>query len=164
MLFDTRFSEYDTDGVISEGEISIMDMKNMGWRHLMKAVANIMTAKIYSKFVEEASPMRIVQAHVINPTPTVYKLFTIFKSFVKQELLDVFHFHNSMESLYEFVPREYLPKEWGGTDDITIEEVRQDYLKKMEKFRDFLMDDDNWRISDRKDKKQKDEEEDDDFD
>jgi hypothetical protein len=135
MLFDTRFSDYDTDGVISEGEISVMDMKNMSWRHLMKAVAHMTTAKIYSKFVEDATPMRIVQAHVINPSATVYRLFTIFKTFIKQELLDVFHFHNSMESLYEFVPREYLPVEWGGTEEFTVEDVRKDYLEKMMKFR-----------------------------
>lgn len=135
MLFDVRFSEYDTDGEISEGEISIMDMNSMGWRHFMKAVSHLITAKFYTKFIEDATPMKIVQAHIINPSNVVYKMFTLFKTFIKQETLDVFHIHTSMESLYEHVPRELLPVEWGGSKEITIQGVREEWLKKMEDYR-----------------------------
>lgn len=136
MLFDVRLSEFDCDDQIAEGEIVITDMGNMGWRHFMKAIAHLITAKFYMAFLQEAAPIKIVQAHILNPSGMVHKMFTIFRPFMKQELLDVFHFHpNGIESLYDFVPRELLPKELGGSDEFSMEEIRLTYIKKMEENR-----------------------------
>lgn len=131
MLFDTRFSECDIDDEVSDGEISIMDMKTMGWRHFMKSVANFGHAKTYTHFLEHATPMIIRQAHIVNPSAMAYKMFTLFKPFMKKETLDVFHFHQNFESLHEHVPKELLPVEFGGNPEISIEDVRELYLKKM---------------------------------
>lgn len=135
MLFDTRFSDYDTDGIISEGEISIMDMKNMSFKHFMKGVTNMSTAKFYDKFINDATPLTLVSVHVINPSAIASKLFGFFKTFMKQKHLDVFHFHKDLESLYDHVPKELLPVELGGTQEITLDEVQEGYIRKMEKFR-----------------------------
>lgn len=133
MLFDTRFSEYDNDGELAEGEIVINDMKDMGWRHLWKSVAHFATANFYMKFLQEATPIRIVQAHIVNPSGVAYRMFTMFRPFMKKELLDVMHFHpNGLESLYEHIPRELLPKELGGDESLCMEDIRVDYLRKME--------------------------------
>lgn len=131
MLFDTRFTEYDIDNDVAEGEIAISDMKNMGWRHFMKAIAHLPTANFYMKFLQEASPIKIVQVHILNPSGVAYKMFQIFKPFMKQEILDVLNFHpNGYESLYEHIPREFLPKEYGG-EQCSMEEIRLEYVKKM---------------------------------
>lgn len=101
----------------------------------MKAVTHLMTAKVYMKFLQEAVPMKIVESHIINPSAVVHRMFSLFKPFIKQELLDSFFFHQDLESLYKRIPRELLPVEWGGNKEISIEEVRKDYLKKMERNR-----------------------------
>lgn len=135
MIFDIRFSDYDTNGVLSEGEITILDMKDMNWTHFFRAVTHLMTAKVFNNFFEDATPMKIVNAHVINPSIVVDKMFAIIRPFMKKEVLDALHIHSDIESLYEFVPKELLPVELGGNDEISIEAVRKEYLRKMGKNR-----------------------------
>jgi hypothetical protein len=139
MLFDTRFSEYDSDGKVAEGEIVINDMKDMGWRHMWNSMKHMATANFYMKFLQEATPIRIVQFHMINPSAITYRMFTIFRPFMNKEFLDVIHFHpNGIESLYEHIPRELLPKELGGNDDICMEDIRLEFLRKMESKRFYF--------------------------
>ena len=129
MLNDARFLDYDENEEIAEGEIFIMDMKNMGWRHLWKTMGHLMTAKFYSSFLQEAMPLKIVGNHIVNPSSIMDKMFTIFKPFIKQELLNVIHIHSKMEDLYEFIPRELLPVEWGGNDEISIKKIHNERME-----------------------------------
>jgi hypothetical protein len=136
MIFDTRFVDYDLGNEVSEGDIMISDMKGMTFRHFLKMMRCFSTAQFYMKYLQESSPIKIVQAHVVNPSSIVDRMFSIMRPFMKKELLDVLHIHSGgLESLHKVVPRELLPTEFGGTSGVSMEESHKVWLLKVDKNR-----------------------------
>jgi hypothetical protein len=130
MMFDARFTmtDYDTDG-----EISIIDVTGFSLRHFMKVTANFSTLKLYLKYVQEAAPLRIKENHFVNCLPIIDKLMILAKPFIKKELFDVIHFHKpNSETLYKFVSRDDLPKEFGGNLE-SIESFYSDWVTKVQR-------------------------------
>lgn len=143
MAFDARFSmpEYDTDG-----EIAIIDVSGFTLRHLMKV--KVSTAKLYLKYVQEAAPLRIVQNHFINCSSIVDKIMLLAKPFIKKELYDVIHFHTpKSDTLFNFISKDDLPKEYGGNLD-SIEKLYDDWLVKIQRKSRFLLHDEIWNFDD----------------
>lgn len=147
MLFDTRYSDFDDDNEIAEGEIIIADMKSMSFRMFFKMLSHLPTAMFYTKYLQDSLPQKIIQMNIINPSSVVDRMFSLMRPIMKKELLDVIHIHNDLESLQKRVGKENLPKELGGDVDIDLMDVQSYWVKKMEEKRDFLMNDDNWRFS-----------------
>lgn len=113
-MLDTRFVTVDSNELI-DGEIGIIDMSGLGWRHFMKSASNLTTMKKYMKYVQEAAPFKVVQNHFVNCTPTMERFIAFLKPFMKKEILDSIKFHTGTETLFEYVPKELLPVEYGGT-------------------------------------------------
>lgn len=115
MCCDVRLNlPVESAGEIEDGEIIIFDMKNLTFTHLTKVV--IATLRMFFKYLQDAHPVRIVQLHIVNCTPVINKAIFIIRPFIYTKLYNALKFHNvgSMESLYEFVPREILPSDLGG--------------------------------------------------
>jgi hypothetical protein len=128
MMFDARLTmpEYDTDG-----EISILDATGFSLRHFLKVVAHFATLKAILKIVQEAAPVRIIENHFINCSPIIDKVMTLAKPFINKELFDVIHFHQpNSTTLYNFVSRDELPREFGGNLD-SVDVFYRDWLEKV---------------------------------
>lgn len=125
---------------IESGEVIIFDMKNMTFKHLLKI--SIPTLRLYFKYLQEAHPVRIIQLHVINCTPLIHRAMAVIKPFIYAKLYNAMKFHDagSMDSLYEFVPREILPANYGG-DAETMEELKQHWVEVLDQHTDFLLND-----------------------
>lgn len=146
MFSDIRYITLDTIG-LTEGEIGIMDFKGFSFRHFLKFVRNFSSIRLYLKYVQEAVPFRIHQNHFVNCSTALTKIINLIRPFVKREVFDVMHFHTSgFESLYEHVPREDLPFEYGGSAG-KIDDFFKDWLAIVEKQREYLNDDLNWKLS-----------------
>lgn len=128
MLLDARLMmpEYDTDG-----EISIIDTSGFSFKHFLKVTANFSTLKLHLKYIQEAAPIRIVQNHFINCSPIIDKLMTLARPFIRSELFDAMHFHKpNSETLFNFVSRDDLPKDFGGNLD-SIERLNEVFIAKV---------------------------------
>jgi CRAL/TRIO domain len=113
----------------------IIDVTGFSLKHFMKVTANFATVKLYLKFVQEAAPLRIVQNHFINCNPIIDKLMILARPFIRKELFDVIHFHKpNSETLYNFISRDELPKDYGGNLD-TIENIYSDWITKVQRKR-----------------------------
>lgn len=146
MMSDVRFILPDGDG-IAEGEIGIMDFAGFTFRHFFKFATNISILRLYLKYIQEAVPFRIHQNHFVNCSPTLTRVMTLIRPFVKKELYDVMHFHTEgFDSLYEHVPRDILPLEYGG-DAGKISDFYKEWLKIVESHREYLRNDRNWKLS-----------------
>lgn len=146
MCSDVRYVTPDPIG-LTEGEIGIMDFSNFSFRHFIKIVANFPTVRMYLRYVQETVPFKIHQNHFVNCSSTLTKIITLIRPFVKKELFEVMHFHTSgYDSLYEHVPREILPLEYGGKAG-AFDDLYEDWMKVVKSHRDYLNDELNWKLS-----------------
>jgi hypothetical protein len=64
--------------------------------------------------------------HVLNCPTIGQTLMSVMKQFFKPKLLDRTIFHKSLDDLYQFIPKQYLPKDYGG-DEPSLEDFRGTY-------------------------------------
>lgn len=129
-MLDARFVTLD-DNELIDGEIGITDMSGFGWWHFMKTVSNLSLMKKYMKYVQEAAPFKVIQNHFINCPTTMEKFMALLKPFMKKEILESIKFHTNAESLYEYLPKDLLPNEFGGTAG-KCDDLHRDWLKIVE--------------------------------
>lgn len=130
---DVRFVTL-SENELTDGEIGVIDMSGFTFKHLMKSATNLSVMRSYMKYVQEAVPVKIAQNHFINCPPIMNKFMTLVKPFLKKELLDELKIHSSLESLYEALPRDLLPEEYGGTAG-SMDDINIDWVKTIEKHR-----------------------------
>lgn len=133
-MFDVRFVTVCDVDDLTNGEVLITDMTGLSFKHLLKSATNLSLMKNYMKYVQEAVPIKIAQNHFINCPPIMSKFMTLIRPFLKKELLDEIKIHSSLESLYEALPRELLPEEYGGTVG-SFEDIHLDWMKCIEENR-----------------------------
>jgi hypothetical protein len=131
---------------IGDGEVAVLDFNGFTWWHLMKVAGNLTVLKAFLKYVQEAVPYKVVQNHYLNCSPVLSKLMILIRPFVKKELFESMHFHANYESLYKFIPKEMLPVEYGGSSE-TVNELYARCLKVVETGKDYVKNEDNWKIS-----------------
>ncbi len=166
-MLDARFVTLD-DNELIDGEIGIIDMSGFGWRHFMKTASNLSIMKKYMRYVQEAAPFKVVQNHFVNCSPTMERFIAFLKPFMKKEIIDSIKFHSSPDTLFEYLPKDLLPDEFGGTagkcDDHhrnwlnIVESKRLEFLLSIFKtqknqnvfcYSDFILNDGNWIVADK---------------
>ncbi|CAH2087459.1 unnamed protein product [Euphydryas editha] len=142
MLADTRLTEEDD---IPSGEIPIFDSANITLKFIGKI--NLSVLRKYMLYTQEAIPIRLKQVHVINAPAYIGKLFALCKPFLKAEVAKLIKFHEpNTDTLYEDVPQDLLPLEYGGKAG-SIEQIKRYWIKRIEAKRDwFLANDKNWTV------------------
>lgn len=75
------------------------------------------------------------------------KLLGIMKPFLKKEVVESIKIHSSFDTLYEYVPRDHLPTELGGTK-YSITDIYPIVKQLIDDKRDYLTNDENWKIND----------------
>ncbi|KAL0129297.1 hypothetical protein PUN28_004180 [Cardiocondyla obscurior] len=69
------------------------------------------------------------------------------KPFMKKEIIDLIHFHSSLETVPEYIPINLLPNEEGGKAG-SIQELSDMQVKTLEEYREwFLLDETTRRVN-----------------
>lgn len=115
MVADVRLVSSDPDpNNLADGEVPIFDMKHVSIWHLLKVTLS--TLKLYFKYTQEAHPVRVQQIHIYNCTSFINRIMALIKPFLKPEVAARFQFHTpGSETLFNFIPREMIPDEYGGS-------------------------------------------------
>ncbi|XP_052867940.1 alpha-tocopherol transfer protein-like [Anopheles cruzii] len=96
----------------NNGSILIIDMDGIHLGHLPKL--GIFTLKDLLYFIQEAFPIRLKGLHLANVVPFIDRIMAMIKPFMKKELLEIFHLHTSMDTLFQHIPQQCFPAEYGG--------------------------------------------------
>lgn len=132
MMSDVRLVTPDAKR-LTDGEIPIFDMARVSYRHLTKIILS--TLRLYLKYTQEAHPVRVRQIHIINCNPIIDKIIYLIKPFVRTENFKMINFHTpGSTTLFKFIPREFLPTEYGGTAG-SIATMKQYWMKRLEDHR-----------------------------
>ena len=110
MLGDVRLKVEEV-GVL--GDVYVLDASVALMKHFIKVSPTIV--KKFFICVQEAYPVKLKEVHIINATPLVDFIIRWLSPFLKEKIRKRIHVHQNLESLFEYVPRELLPEEFGGT-------------------------------------------------
>jgi len=148
MMFDANYTMYDNgdDGLV-EGEIFILDVVGFSFMQLLDVTKNVGTFRHYTSFLQEAAPVRLVCNHITNTSSVIDGLMKIVKPILSKEVSDLVYFHKyGSDTILNYIDKDVLPIDYGGTNG-TIDEHYKDWLKLFETKRDYLLNDDTWKIS-----------------
>lgn len=109
MIGDVRLKE-ELMGVA--GDVYILDASVATPSHFAK-----FTPALVKKFlvcVQEAYPVKLKEVHVVNISPLVDTIVNFVKPFIKEKIRNRIFMHSDLNTLYEYIPREILPAEYGG--------------------------------------------------
>ncbi|XP_053617230.1 alpha-tocopherol transfer protein-like [Plodia interpunctella] len=134
MIGDVRMG-LEEEGVV--GDVYILDAA----RAISPSNLARVSPSLLKKFlicVQEAYAVRVKEVHVVNASPLVDTIVTMVKPFLKQKLRERIFIHTDMKTLFEYVPKDVLPPEYGGTSE-SLEELTKIWIKKLEDFRDWFI-------------------------
>ncbi|XP_017045964.1 alpha-tocopherol transfer protein-like [Drosophila ficusphila] len=158
MMSDARFTMPDAErengkgedyvldeSDIAQGDVQIVDIEGYTIRHL--AYVSIFVLRIYMKFLQEAYPSRLQAMHVINCPSFLDRLISMMSPFLREEVRNMIKYHTEgLESLYEEVPKDMLPKEYGGKAG-TIAELKARGVQSLKDKTAYLSDERYWKVA-----------------
>lgn len=144
----TMFGEImmlEDDNSVISGYVEIMDMKDVGANQLFQLHPSLL--RKLSVFADEASPMRQKGTHFINVPGPFEAGFRGVKAFFPEKATKRIHLHaTGSETLYEHIPRKYLPIEYGGENG-TIPEIVAAMEAKFLSYREHFKENANFGIT-----------------
>ncbi|KAJ2940271.1 hypothetical protein O0L34_g11841 [Tuta absoluta] len=132
MIGDVRLAE-EKEGVA--GDIYILDASIVAPSHLGKISPSAI--KKFLICVQEAYPVKLKQVHVVNASPIIDTVVNLVKPFLKEKIKNRIFIHTDLESLYEHVPREMLPEEYGGNGG-SLDDINKAWLKKLVEYKPWF--------------------------
>ncbi|XP_050098596.1 uncharacterized protein LOC126579235 [Anopheles aquasalis] len=99
--------------------------------------------------VIEAFPIRTRGIHFINPSSGFDALYKLFHGFLSKKIQERIQVHESFEALHKVIPKKYLPEEYGGSGG-RLDDIINDWQRKLIANRDFFAEDAKYRNDERK--------------
>lgn len=145
MIQDLLFKE---DAPFSNGEITIYNVAHLSMKYLGKV--SIPAIKTYFTYMQKGCPIIGKQIHVINCPTYIEAFWTVVKPFTSKKDRNMIRFHKpNSDTLFNFVPKDMLPLEFGGTDG-SIDVHRSEWKQKLEAERDYFLNEKQWSIDESK--------------
>ncbi|XP_049879563.1 uncharacterized protein LOC126376288 [Pectinophora gossypiella] len=107
------------------GDIWVLDLTNATFGHLLRVNPLIFTKA--SRLFLDGIGIRLYAGHIIGAPSYAQQLMQFFRKFASPKLADRVVFHDNLEDLYKYVPKKYLPKDYGG-DQPSFEYFKEKYL------------------------------------
>ncbi|KMQ95414.1 alpha-tocopherol transfer [Lasius niger] len=109
MIGDVRLKE-ESHGVA--GDVYIFDASIATPAYFAK-----FTPTLVKKFLvcaQEAYPAKLKEVHIINISPLVDTILNFVKPFLKEKIRNRIFTHSDIGTLYDHIPKEIMPTEYGG--------------------------------------------------
>lgn len=92
-------------------------------------------AKKLLYYIQEAAPIRIKGIHFLHAPPALEVLLNMVKPFMKKELVNLFKFHPTVDSLVKSLSIEMIPSDLGGKCPSTVMDLHKAEIKQLEDMR-----------------------------
>ncbi|XP_059490150.1 alpha-tocopherol transfer protein-like [Neocloeon triangulifer] len=136
------------DVAIIKGTVTVMDMSQTKLGHATQMMPSFI--KKVSVCSEEGYPLRPQAMNFIYMPSFMDTIFKLFQSFSKEKINQRTFVHGkNLESLYTKVPKEVLPKEYGG-DAASVDDLGRDFVKQVIAFNDWFVADEKNGVDEKK--------------
>lgn len=127
-MLDARYSIVDESGKLADDDVLIIDLKGYTFKHFLNAARNSKTIFLYFKYSQETVPIPTRSCHILNSSAVVNSFMSLIRPMLRKEVADSFQFHSgNFENLHKAIPKEVLPKEYGG--EIPMDELHQEWMQ-----------------------------------
>ncbi|XP_037813926.1 alpha-tocopherol transfer protein-like [Lucilia sericata] len=133
MLGEIQFHEDDNAMVM--GFLEVIDLKGVAAGHIFQFDAVLV--KKLAVLGDKAWPYRPKGFHFVNAPSGTEKLLSIAKSLMSEKIKQRFHIHSKYESLYDYIPQDCLPAEYGGSNG-TVQDVINTWEKKLLEYKSYF--------------------------
>ncbi|CAH1108289.1 unnamed protein product [Psylliodes chrysocephalus] len=124
-VYEIRICE---DLVLSE--IVVVDYNQLKWSHIFHFSPFLLRKMIM--IMENVAKSRVKVIHIVRAPSYVSVIVNITKKFMKKKMADRIQTHKDFESLYDSVPQELLPSDYGGKEPPVSELIEMWKNKVME--------------------------------
>jgi hypothetical protein len=114
------------------GDVYILDAAATSLTRQFLKMSPVLLKKFFV-CVQEAYPVKIKEVHVVNAGPVVEMIMAVVRPLLKEKLRSRIHLHSRLESLHQFVPKDLLPEEYGGSAG-RLEEVKENWTMTLEEY------------------------------
>lgn len=129
MMFDANYTMHDNGDGLVEGEIYVLDVVGFSFKQFLDLSKNVKTFLTYTKFLQEAAPVRLVCNHITNTSSIMDGVMTLVKPILSKEISELVEFHkHGTDTILKFIDKDVLPKDYGGTNG-TLDEHYKEWLK-----------------------------------
>lgn len=142
--------EYRLNFDYTPAERFIIDLTNINISHISKV--NPIVVKKAEVLCTEGIGTKIKGIHILNAPPFVDKLIFLLKQALREKVANRVHVHSTYENLHKHIPKEIIPKDYGGDEQSCAklseqwkEVLKQDEARRMIKESDKLVSDESKR-------------------
>ncbi|KAJ2937368.1 hypothetical protein O0L34_g1962 [Tuta absoluta] len=107
----------------ADSYIFLIDMRETNMTDLVMKLGLVEVRQIMA-LITDGYGLRLKGMHFLTNSKLIDTLVTMLKQVLSTKLAERIKVHTKIESLYELVPREILPKEYGG-DELYLKELRE---------------------------------------
>ncbi|XP_069682749.1 alpha-tocopherol transfer protein-like [Periplaneta americana] len=129
------------------GLIFVVDMKGISIGHLTRV--KLSSLKKYYMYIQDAFPGKVLCTHLINASSVTETFMNMSKPFLTKDLVEKMLVHTTMGTLYEYIPKEALPKEYGGELE-SVTHYNQEMRPLVEEYRDWFEKEEVFRVDESK--------------
>ncbi|KAJ8977846.1 hypothetical protein NQ317_004626 [Molorchus minor] len=115
------------------GDIVINDLDLFKLGHFIKFTPTCLK-KIFV-IVEKVYGNRLKGIYYINPPPFMDRLVSLLKPLMKPKLARRLHVFKATDELYDYIPRDILPKDYGG-EELSLKQFRGLWKQKFAEYKD----------------------------
>jgi len=96
------------------GNIFLYDLKHVGLSQFLAFTPTL--TKNLLRCCIDSFPLRVKTVHYINPPKFMSRIIMFFKMFVSNKIRERIFVHDSLEELYQYIPKDVLPDIYGGNN------------------------------------------------
>ncbi|CAG9805864.1 unnamed protein product [Chironomus riparius] len=124
----------------SNGLIIVFDMKNVGYRHLLRTTID--TLRTFFHYLQDALPARLEAMHIMNCGPVFNLVLAMIKPFMRSEIIQKMHLHpcgiDYKKFHKEHIPSSCLPSDFEGQLDSIIE-LHKNHCEMLARLREYFI-------------------------
>ncbi|XP_015111347.1 retinol-binding protein pinta [Diachasma alloeum] len=129
------------------GQISVLDLTGSKLEHASQFTPSLVKKTVMA--FQDGYPMKTKSLHFVNPPPTFDVLFSVFKNFMNKKLKDRIMVHKDPEDVFDYIPREVLPSDYGGQAP-SIAALTHQWKNAVLEHRDWYQEDSKHRVDESK--------------
>ncbi|XP_043789105.1 retinol-binding protein pinta-like [Apis laboriosa] len=143
MILDIALRDHES--VTIYGITSILDLDNITYEHVLQLPPNVIRNLVHAW--QGCYPVRIYSLDFINAHRFVNTVLNIFRSFMNTKLKQRVHVHSRDKlKLHETLPKNILPKEYGGTNG-TVKELSEYWKHVVEENQEWFIEEEKYKLT-----------------